>query len=59
MVVVVVLLSASVVCNSVRPHRRQPTRLRRPWDSQGKNTGVGQVMLMVQNLPANAGDLRE
>ena len=27
--------------NSVRPHRRQPTRLRRPWDSPGKNTGVG------------------
>ena len=27
--------------NSVRPHRRQPTRLCRPWDSPGKNTGVG------------------
>ena len=27
--------------DSVRPHRRQPTRLRRPWDSLGKNTGVG------------------
>ena len=27
--------------NSVRPHRRQPTRLRRPWDSPGKNAGVG------------------
>ena len=27
--------------NSVRPHRRQPTRLARPWDSPGKNTGVG------------------
>ena len=26
--------------DSVRPHRRQPTRLRRPWDSPGKNTGV-------------------
>ena len=25
----------------VRPHRRQPTRLHRPWDSSGKNTGVG------------------
>ena len=24
----------------VRPHRRQPTRLPRPWDSPGKNTGV-------------------
>ena len=25
----------------MRPHRRQPTRLRCPWDSPGKNTGVG------------------
>ena len=27
--------------DSVQPHRRQPTRLPRPWDSLGKNTGVG------------------
>ena len=27
--------------NCVRPHRRQPTRLPHPWDSPGKNTGVG------------------
>ena len=27
--------------NSVRPHKRQPIRLPRPWDSPGKNTGVG------------------
>ena len=27
--------------NSVRPHRQQPTRLPCPWDSPGKNTGVG------------------
>ena len=27
--------------NSLQPHRRQPTRLHRPWDSLGKNTGVG------------------
>ena len=26
--------------DSVRPHRRQPTRLPRPWDSPGKDTGV-------------------
>ena len=37
----VVNSAISVVSNSVRPHRRQPTRLRRPWDSPGKNTGVG------------------
>ena len=29
------------LCLTVRPHRRQPTRLPCPWDSQGKNTGVG------------------
>ena len=27
--------------NSVRPHKGQPTRLLHPWDSPGKNTGVG------------------
>ena len=33
--------AASVVSNSVRPHRQQLTRLPHPWDSPGKNTGVG------------------
>ena len=33
--------SSSVVSDSVRPHRQQPIRLPRPWDSPGKNTGVG------------------
>ena len=32
---------ASVMSNSVQPHRWQPTRLHHPWDSPGKNTGVG------------------
>ena len=27
--------------DSVKTHRRQPTRLPRPWDSPGENTGVG------------------
>ena len=31
----------SVVSDSVQSHRRQPTRLPRPWDSPGKNTGMG------------------
>ena len=31
----------SVMSDSVRPHRWQPTRLLHPWDSPGKNTGVG------------------
>ena len=32
--------------NSVQPHRRQPTRLPCPWDSPGKNTGVGGHFLL-------------
>ena len=32
------LQSCSTLCN---PHRWQPTRLPHPWDSLGKNTGVG------------------
>ena len=28
-------------CATVWPHRQQPTRLPCPWDSPGKNTGVG------------------
>ena len=28
-------------CPTLRPHRRQPTRLLCPWDSPGKNPGVG------------------
>ena len=35
------LLSCSVVSDSLRPHRLQPTRLLCPWDFPGKNTGVG------------------
>ena len=31
----------SVVSDSVQPHRQQPTRLPRLWDSPGKNTRVG------------------
>ena len=27
--------------DSVQPHRQLPTRLPRPWDSPGKNIGVG------------------
>ena len=28
-------------CLTLQRHRRQPTRLRHPWDSPGKNTGMG------------------
>ena len=40
--------------STVQPHRRQPTRLPRPWDSPGKDTGVGFPFLLqcmkVKNL---------
>ena len=35
------LLSHFAVSDSVRPYRWKPTRLPCPWDSPGKNTGVG------------------
>ena len=35
------LLSRFSRVRLMRPHRRQPTRMPRPWDSLGKNTGVG------------------
>ena len=28
-------------CPTLRPHRQKPISLLRPWDSPGKNTGVG------------------
>ena len=48
----------SVVSNSMRPQRRQPTRLPCPWDSPGKNTGMGCHCLLqvegVSNSNSNA-----
>ena len=41
LLLLLLLLSRSVVSDSVRPHRRQPTRLPHPWDSPGKNNGAG------------------
>ena len=41
---------ASVVSDSVRPHRRQPTRLPGPWDSPGKNAGVGCHFLLQYSM---------
>ena len=38
---ILLLLSHFSLSDSVQPYRQQPTRLPRPWDSQGKNTGVG------------------
>ena len=33
--------------DSVRSHRQQPTRLPHPWDSPGKNTGLGRHFLLL------------
>ena len=35
------LLRPSIESDSLRPHGWKPTRLLCPWDSPGKNTGVG------------------
>ena len=39
--------------DSVRPCRRQPTRLRHPWESPGKNTGVG-CHFLLQGMKAKS-----
>ena len=47
--------------DSVRPHRRQPTRHLHPWDSPGKNTGVGCHFLpqcMKVEIESEAAQLR-
>ena len=41
---------ALVVSDFVRPHGRQPTRLPCPWDSPGKNTGVGCHFLLQSDI---------
>ena len=43
-------VSCLVVSNSLQPHRRQPTRLPRPWDSPGKNTRVVCHFLLQKEL---------
>ena len=42
---------ASVVSDSLRPHRWQPTRLLCPGDSPGKNTEVGWYFLLQRTFP--------
>ena len=39
------------VHDSLRPHRPSPARLLCPWDSPGKNTGVGCHALLQGILP--------
>ena len=61
MLLLLLLLSRFSCVDSVRPHRRQPTRLPCPWDSPGKNTGVGCHFLLQGIFPtqgSNRGLLR-
>ena len=37
--------------DSLRPHRLQPARLLCPWDSPGKDTGVGCHALLQGTFP--------
>ena len=43
--------SHSVLSNSLRPHGLQPARLLCPWNSPGKNTGVGCHFLLQGIFP--------
>ena len=45
--------------DSVRPHRRQSTRLPRPWDSPGKNTGVGCHFLLQSIKVKSQGEVTQ
>ena len=44
-------VSHSVVSDSLRPHGLSPTRLLCPWDSPGKNTGMGCHSLLQGIFP--------
>ena len=44
-------VSRSVMSDSLQPHGLCPTRLLCPWESPGKNIGVGSHSLLRGNLP--------
>ena len=50
---------ASVLSDFVRPDRQQPTRLPRPWDSSGKNTGVGCHFLLQCKKVKSEGEVAQ
>ena len=45
--------------DSVQPHRWQPTMVPCPWDSPGKNTGVGCHFLLPYQKKKRERDIRE
>ena len=52
-----VCVNLSVVSNSWRPRGLQPARLLCPWDSPGRNTGVGSHFLLQGIFPAQGWNL--
>ena len=49
--------SHSVLSDSLQPHGLQPTRLLHPWDSPGRNTGVGCHFLLQEIFPTQGSNL--
>ena len=49
--IVSAVLSHSVMFNSLQPHELEPARLFGPWDSPGKNTGVGSLSHLQRIFP--------
>ena len=47
---VLVFVSCSVVSNSSQPHELQPDRFLCPWNSLGKNTGMGCHFFLQEKL---------
>ena len=54
----VVCVSCSIMFNSLRPHGLQPARLLYPWNSPGKNTGVGCHSFLQRIFPTQGSNLR-
>ena len=48
---------ASIVSDSVRPHGLHPARLLCPWDSPGRNIGMGYHFLLQRNFPTQGFNL--
>ena len=53
LLLLLLLLNRFSRADSVQPHRGQATRLLCPWDSPGKNTGVGCHFLLYTYKPLN------
>ena len=48
------VLGHPMLSDSLRPHGLRPTRLLCPWDSPGKNTGVGCHLLLQETFLTRA-----